>query len=54
MQVDFVSLFVCYSCATPTFSFEWNKEVLDLASPEPKQTGTIYHSTSFHHLSTFP
>ena len=40
-------------CGT-TFSFEWNKELLDLASPEPKQTGIIYHSTSFRHLSTFP
>ena len=26
----FVCLFVCYSCVAPTFSFEWNKEVLDL------------------------
>ena len=22
--------FICFSCVTPTFSFEWNKELLDL------------------------
>ena len=24
--------FVCYSCVAPMFSFEWNKEVLDMTS----------------------
>ena len=28
-HVDFYS-FVCYSCVAPSFSLEWNKEVLDL------------------------
>ena len=28
IHVDLISL-VCFSCVTPTFSFEWNKEVLE-------------------------
>ena len=26
---------VCYACVAPTFSFEWNQEVLDLESKQP-------------------
>ena len=41
-----VYFFLCYSCATPTLSFEWNKEVLDFTevynspkeSPHPVMT----------------
>ena len=30
IHVEIVSLFVCHSCVPPTFSFKWNKEILDL------------------------
>ena len=30
MHTEIVSVFLCNSCVSSTFSFEWNKEVLHL------------------------
>ena len=52
-HVDIICLFVCNSCMVPTFSFEWNEEVLDHLSKDSDAFNPPFDSGFFLYVVVF-
>ena len=52
-HVDIICLFICNSCMAPTFSFEWNEEVLDHLSKDSDAFNPPFDSGFFLYVFIF-
>ena len=52
IHVNFVSLLLCYSYVAPTFSLQWNKEVLDFKKKRKKKRKELALSTLCEHRAS--